>query len=386
MNTQIASRAASAGIWLSAVLVVGLTGCRFAGAGPTTPTPKAEVPLTEIVGAALAADGSGWVLDASHHLFVTVDGGDTWRSLAPPIEPEAVAASGDYMLVASLVVLQADDMPKGYEVAIAVSEDRGSTWTTTNVPVQGQPGALRVALDGAAAAILVQQTTSSNFSLADILVSKDGHDWSSKLAPIAGKVAITAPDEMWIAGGTTGGELFRSADFGSSWEPVLLPVPSDAQYGVDTPRATGPTRREAVVTINGDSSLVLVIASEDSGISWDQIRNVSIAASTGPGVTIPAAFVGGDWRIVTPDGAAIKMLGDVPSSEATRGLLGGVSDLSMAAGGLGWAAVDASSCPTKSDCESQHVLMRTLDGGTTWARLGQEASADPDGTNVPNAT
>jgi hypothetical protein len=323
----------------------------------------------------LETDGSGWVLDASHDLFRTPDGGDTWLSVTPPIDAQTVSASGDNLVVASIVELAEGDVIKGFEVAIAASADEGKTWNSAHVPIAGQPGSVTAELEGTVAALLVQQTTSSNFSIADVLVSDDLKNWSLSKAPIAGEIAILPGDELWIAGGASGGELFRSSDYGSSWYPAQLPVRSDAQFGVDLPAWTGKSRLQVVATINGDTSELLVYESADSGASWQEIHKLDVPVSTGPGVAIPAALVEGAWRIVTPDRTAITVVGGTVSSSETRGLPGTVTSLSMSADDLGWASVTTSDCPSKEECESLSILMRSLDGGATWVALGDIASS-----------
>jgi hypothetical protein len=356
---------------VAALLVVG-SGCRLAGASPNGEQDPIE-PANQVVDVDLEPDGSGWVLDASHNVFMTPDGGDTWLSITPPIDAQTVSASGDNVLVASIVELVEGDVIKGFEVAIAASSDKGETWNSAQVPINGQPGSVTAELEGRVAALLVQQTTSSNFSVADVLVSDDFQKWTIRKAPVAGEIAILPGDVLWIAGGASGGELFRSSDYGSSWLPAQLPVRTDAQFGVDLPASTGKSQLPVVATINGDTSDLLIYDSADSGASWQEIHKLDVPFSTGPGVAIPATLVEGAWRIVTPDRTAIAVVGDTVSSSETRGLSGTVTSLSMSAHGLGWALVTTSDCPSKEECESLNILMRSLDGGTTWDPVGDIA-------------
>jgi hypothetical protein len=78
--------------------------------------------------------------------------------------------SGNRVLTAVLARRTSDQ--NAAAIAIALSDDGGSTWTEAEISIPGAPGQLRAAINGLTAAILVQHMSSANFSVADILVSK----------------------------------------------------------------------------------------------------------------------------------------------------------------------------------------------------------------------
>lgn len=252
---------------LLGVAALALASCRLAGVGaPTSEGSGAQAParpsapnLGAIAQAELQPDGSGFLVDADHELFWTSDAGGCWLPLAPPVLPDTVTAEGERILAAELVEVPGGDLRVTYEVAVSLSEDRGSTWTTSRVEVPGQPGQLRASIRGEAVVILVQQTTGINFSLADILVSTDGKEWDLRSAPAAGQVGILAADELWIAGGATANQLFRSSDLGRNWDEVNVTVGDSDPFSLDLPRATSASGREVVATINGETTTLALL-------------------------------------------------------------------------------------------------------------------------------
>jgi photosystem II stability/assembly factor-like uncharacterized protein len=358
-----------------------LAGCRLAGVGPTalsddyiepsaaqsgaTPSITAE-DGAEVLNAELQADGSGWLLNAGGQLFATLDGGQSWQQLTPPIKPQVVATHGHRLLASEIVGTPGEDLTMKYEVAIALSEDYGSTWATSRVEVAGQPGRLDADLRTDQAVVLVQQTTGVNFSVADILVSDDGINWVTHPAPISGDVAVLARDEVWIAGGATGGELSRSANLGADWTQVDLPRAETETHGVGLPAVVGQDQREAILTVNGEQSKLVRIRSSDEGRTWSVAEETSISASTVAGVAFDAQYADKAWHILTPDGVLVRFAGEDSSSGPADGLLGVVSAYSIADGGLGLALVTSIGCSSEDTCSADQSLMRSSDGGRTW--------------------
>ncbi len=314
----------------------------------------------------MGADGTGWLVDDSGLLYLTSDSGQTWTATASPVAPEAVVATADALLVADLVEVPGEDLVTTYQLATAISADGGATWATSTIEMNGQPGHLEVAVNGSQAAVLVQQTTGTNFSVADVIVSMDGLNWITHEAPIAGRISIIGSSELWIAGGAPGNRLYRSDDLGLAWEEVHLPLADSESYGLDAPSGTDATRREAVATINGDSSTVVLLASDNAGLDWSILHEVDLKASTAPGVSLDAQFVEGSWRLVTPDGTLVTLSGDSATSVQTVGLPGVARAYFSGHGGLGWAIVSVAECPSKDDCDASDVFVSTKDSGQTW--------------------
>lgn len=346
-------------------IAAALIGRAFATAGPAT-TPNVDA-ANDVVAADLDTSGAGWALLDDHRMFSTEDGGRKWAPLNTPFGPDTAAMSGDSVLVAAI-----QGGADGYQVALGRSDDGGQNWHVSKVAVTGQPGSLSASIVGTQAAILVQQTTGAQFSAADLLVSSGLNvPWSLNPAPIAGRVDVIGPNEIWIAGGAANDQLFRTGDSGKTW--MTSPIKwDDQQVTVSPPVATGLLDRQVAVTINGDDSRLLVLVSHDEGASWVKEEDLTTASSTGVGAALAAATLDGVWFVVDQGGMSpqIAISDTLQATTTAIGLPAGVEHLMWAHDGLAWAEVTISGCASgKTACYSRRALMGSFDAGRSWTDL-----------------
>lgn len=349
------------------LMIVGLAGCSL-GSDP----PDQESPSHEISRAFLDPGGTGWVVDAQGRLFVTPDAGDTWTELSPPVSPAGVGMDGNEIVVANVETLNVKDWEAGHEIQIASSRDRGESWTVDRVTLAGVPAnAPVVAVHDATVAILVPWQTSSNFSRGTLVFAADGKQWKEQEAPVAGKLAFVSADELWLAGGVSSSELYRTANGGEDWQAVALPKVADF-FSLDTPVAVSANRRELMLTISGDQPAAALMASDDYGLTWAQEQSVAIPGPIEIGVRLPAVRDAEAWLVASPHSATIVSIGTQgsKSQESAQGLLGPIMEWSTTKTGVGWAAVFVADCPSKLNCTSTTILMRTQNAGAGWESLG----------------
>jgi photosystem II stability/assembly factor-like uncharacterized protein len=371
----------SVGAVVLMTIAAAVSGCRLLGAAspaaigsPTgsVSTASAIGPTHQIISESLALDGSGWVVDAQGRLFLSGDGGYTWTDLHPPVQPSGTAMAGDEVVVAHVASIDETNWDAGHELQIAYSHDRGATWSKASVTLpiatEDRPS---VSVRGTTVAILVPWGTSLNFSVGQLVFSADEKDWTLRDAPVAGNVALISSDEVWLAGGVGNAELYGTADGGVTWRRAALPNVA-ASFSVDTPVAVDGLSRDLVVTVPGDQTTAVLLTSQDAGLTWARATSVTVAGGSDSGVRVAAVLDAGQWRVPTLVSPTVVMTLDAsPKSKAADGLPGVIMDWSMAEKGLGWAAVSVASCPTKVDCSSALVLMRTVDDGVTWESVGK---------------
>lgn len=363
------------GIW-SAIVLGGaiLTGCaRFAG-GTASTLPPSTQPVTNetppaggppIVAMEAASGAMSWVV-TDQALLVTSDAGQSWMTLA----------SANVVGVRSMVVVDAMHLAlgaiDGLHVAIRSTTDGGNTWKESHLPTQGQPGDIRLASGHGIIAALVQQTTSANSSQADLFVSKAGSAFAKQSVPAAGWVSITAPNELWLAGGVLGNQLWRSADVGVTWREIGLPPVLGTDIGVSVPRRVS-DQLILPVTVNGPGTEEVFLTSGDSGGTWHQLGGpLNVGGDSGQGVVLPLSS--SDDRVVVagPTGGlfGITAAGQSLTPISPNGLPTGVTDLDFTSITEGWAVVTQRGCAAgKSQCFAATRLFSTDDAGQTWSEV-----------------
>lgn len=364
------------GAWSAVALSVAiLSACgRFGVVTGGTPPPSTQPVANQtppadgppIVAMDADSDTRSWVV-TDQALLVTSDAGHTWTSLA------AANVAG----VRSMVVLDAQHITlgaiDGLDVVIRSTADGGKTWQESPLKTQGQPGDVRLATGHGMIAALVQQTTSSNSSQADLFVSSAGSAFANQSAPAAGRLSITGPDEMWLAGGVLGNQLWRSADAGSTWSESQLPLDLGADVSVSVPVRVADRLRLAV-TLNGPTTQEAWLTSSDAGGTWQRLGLMTIGGSTGQGVALAASSADDRLVVAGPAGGLFEVTaaGQTLSPISPNGLPPGVTALDFTSATGGWALVTQRGCAVgKSQCFAVTRLFSTRDAGQTWneARL-----------------
>jgi hypothetical protein len=323
----------------------------------------------DVRAAGFTSAGLGWTL-SNGALKISSDTGNSWRSLQLPSAYQpwkaAVVVSDQMALIAGLNA-------KGALVGVTTSA--GGNWSVapliTSIP--GVSGDVALASDGKLDAALVRFATSSNFAAGEVFSSVDGTAWTRYKAPTAGKIAITDKNVIWLAGGPINDQLWQSRDFGATWTRVTLPS-LGGRYTIDTPHAAGSGALILPVTLISSAGTAdeIFLRSSD-GLAWQSVGRVRTTALIGPGVRLPTAIAGNRLYVANPNGTRTYIMkpSGLVLEVVSDGLPNGVSDIAFDARGNGWATVTNAQClADKRTCSSLEAILRTLDGGSSWQRLG----------------
>jgi hypothetical protein len=309
-------------------------------------------------------DATAWVL-TDEALDVTSDAGKSWSTLG------AAEVSGGRAFVAldhEDLFLGALTGPDGLDATVRTSTDGGLHWQESKLAVTGQPGDVGLAAGSAVVAALIVQTTSVNASSADLFISEQGGAFSKRSAPAAGSLSITGPDELWLAGGVMGNQLWGSSDNAKTWTEVRLPPDLGPEISAGVPIRIGGSLL-LPVTINGASTKVAVLGTADGGITWHPVVTIAVGGDSGMGVPLPVAVAADRLIVAGPAGGlfAITSTGEALAPISPNGLSPNVTALRFASASAGWAVVTDRGCDSgKSNCHVDTRLFFTSDAGQTW--------------------
>lgn len=357
-----------------------------------TPTDAIVIPAAaEIRGAERIDDRHGWLTTATG-LFLTDDGGATWR-LATPVDAAteqlvgATFADPDHGWLATAV-----PDPAATTFEIWRTHDGGRSWDRAVVPEGINRGDLMgtvwfsIAASGGGDLFAMAEGGMPTGYTGDLFESTDdGATWTAdpilQDSGVTGPIAFADRRHGVVAGGAPGDRLFATDDGGRTWRRVPLPAPigfadtitqfqdaptfwSDHAGGV--PVVIGNTER---------ATAIVVLTTDDGGGTWRIAGTVPLAPDNGAVVAAlpdPARWLvvtGGLGAVVTDDGGATWS-----RLEAT-GLPAIPDELSMSDPTHGWAIVRVSGCLTfKSDCSTRSGLFSTDDGGATWSLIWPQPS------------
>lgn len=353
-------------------------------ATPQTPAAQGN----EIGPMQLLSATQGWVL-TDKGLTWTSDGGTSWRVLTPP-GTDATAILGAFFLNADDGWVVSRPLAGGSgttQLTADVTQDGGQTWKKALV---GDPNVLYgVAVsasisfvDNQRGWILVRRLSSSNFSVGDLLQTKDGGSTWSLLPPppIADPVVFT-DSAGWLAGGPGGDALYVTRDGGESWSRQSATPPG--QLNGASPTYSLPNAEAGVLPVTflrDDIAQLALYTSDDGGKSWSFSGLVSGASKIGGPGSIPAAVVDRSVIFLALDFLALDDAlvttssdGSKRTSASSAGLPPGASitELRFVNGSTGWSRVFTTDCngSNKDTCGSQSGLFRTSDGGASWEKL-----------------
>lgn len=341
------------------------------GASPKVqPTSAPELPIQTkaanqpiIVAIAAVGSSAAWAV-TDKALFMTSNGGSDWS-------PDASAdISGVRSLVApdqQHLVLGAIAGQDGLQALVRQSSDGGGHWRELPLAANGQPGDVRLAAGSGVIAALVVQTTSANASIADLFISTGASSFAKRPAPAAGALSVTGPDELWLAGGVLGNQLWRSTDDGKGWTEIGLPTELGPEIGVGAPQRINGTL-VLPVTINRSSTKEALLTSTD-GAAWRLSSTITVGGDTGMGTVLPAALASDRLIVAGPIGGlfAATATGMTLDPVSPNGLPPNVTSLSFAIPSDGWAVVTDRGCASgKSNCYAYTRLFFTSDAGQTW--------------------
>jgi hypothetical protein len=336
----------------------------------------------------------GWVVgntsntqDGPATLYVTRDGGTTWKTSTPPdldIDP---------------ISLQFVDRDHGaYAVGrkVYVTQDGGMTWTSSTVPAAATlqvgsidmldgrliwaylgndagNGQLWATTDGGATWSLRQRSTSSSLPYFTFVSETEGWGWLGTL----------------VKGKYTNVKSVHTLDGGRTWTSAALPLPADySEFGQvwEPPVLSG---GRLVLSLMADATSAkqapyyqafVLVSSDDGGASWN--LDSTIPLSAGPPIRVgqsgslfvqqaPNQNPVGQLTFFSPSGPALTATIDPPATVCKDPTGDG---LQTVGGGGQYAVVSTTeawlSCGTfVGNAPTLDHLYRTTDGGKTWTGL-----------------
>lgn len=341
-----------------------LTGCARFEDPSRAPVPSGDSAVA-VADARLLTDTFGWVVTIQDS-YLTHDGGKTWSAFPDDFAIDTVSAQDERN------VLAAGIEPDGIHVAMTV--DGGAHWTMSRLDSRGQPAALTSAFGDGVAALLVQQTTSANFSIGDVYVRDPDGAWTIHSAPAAGALTIDSEGSIWLVGGVQHEGVWISSDSAESWHQVKLPTTSSDAVALSPAVALDDGSVVLAITTNGRDSTAVFVQTSDGGMTWKRGAVVGGLGETVAGTSLPNAVVDAEhWVVLDAQSDALTRTSEAGltlPAVSPRGLPPGVVSLSFPTLSHGWAVSANGSCAAdKADCSLQERVSVTSDGGQTWGPL-----------------
>lgn len=323
----------------------------------------------------LGSDGQVWTLAAK---IISVRGAGTWQHLNPPLKPapgNSVVIRGKLALVASIA---------GTTLALAVSRDGGSTWTTSRARLRTPVTGAYIALSPNAKHWAVGFASSASAGG----VSQYSYGFVNTAR--ATLTAVSVPGSManlgWSAsgmvvpGGPADSHLYLSTDLGRSWRDV-----SHAALGFTPPAANIPATEPvlgpvlglsggtAVVPVEraGPKGLSIRLEATTTGTSYTTAGSVHVGGSYGAGpIAIASSSYGPDKAVlVLPGTMRLYVVADhgKPVTIRMSGLPLSPDSISFQNTASGVAQTTVRSCANgKRRCTVAISHYVTSDGGRTW--------------------
>jgi len=347
------------------------------------PSLAAAAPLR---GYDLLTSQDGWAL-RGEQLYATHTGGESWREITPPnLGRRSLSAVHFLDARRGWALLAGAGETEGPSYALAVTGDGGVTWRVASLPLltsgdldANMAEAHLFFIDPSAGWLVLRRATGANFDVGDLFRTMDGGEtWTRLSIPIGDAVYFATRDDGWVAGGAAGDELYRTRDGGVTWERQDVPgeeISGRRAYGL--PRFEGGQRGQIPVVLSeGESSRVAFYMTRDGGDTWQLAQEVPLEAELPAGAPLPLSLIDGTrWSLVLPgDGRVLGTsqgggLSSIPSDDSFSA---GIVALDMVMAQTGWGRYAAGSCVPSVEglrCMQETRLLRTKDGGRTWAAL-----------------
>jgi len=369
---------------VAAVAVIGACAGDAQTDGQSGPAATPGSDRTARVSAmAFFPEGRGWVV-TDDGVFRTTDNGSTWLDATPP-----VAAQGFFFRdPATAWALRFGDAAGDRATAVVLATRNGGVrWDQHTVSLAfdgaapGGAGSVFV-IDQATGWLLGQAQTSSAASKGVLYRTADGGaSWTKVTTPIAGTLRFATATDGWVAGGAAGGELYVTRDGGATWTPVAVPHRSPSQPWLTTVAAPIVVGRQAAVlpiqvrlSTTADQSDLYFLVTSDTGRTW---------TAAGPPLRTDqggSVFEGSTERlsVVTANHWFLLANGLWTTRDAGRSWHQVTSDrdlrygvrISFTSPSIGWLYAEQTTCQApKVNCTTKSSLLRTTDGGHTWAEI-----------------
>lgn len=315
-----------------------------------------------------APDGM-WVTNGSS-LAMSRDGGDTWQksSLPGASGPAAVAVLASETITVTGTGSRA--------VGVSIMPVGKSTWHTDTVSLPDAVGSAEIVQSGGqAVGILVTYQSSAQFSRGQWIADVDGGaSWQVRDAP-AGGVVSSVGGALWLVGGPSDTDLYRSDDGGLTWQRMgLSGIPSSSALG---PIVADGAALVALVVVGGPADGAAVhlllgdVARASDASSWKLGPTLPVPGSFAPGA-LPAESVAGEVMWILGGGASVVRVDLASGTSRTVAASGlpigmGSVDLHAESATAAWFQYSSTTCAaSKADCATSTGMLRTTDSGATW--------------------
>jgi photosystem II stability/assembly factor-like uncharacterized protein len=375
------------------IFALALTGSML-GTGLVSPVRAQEQETLKLDKFDLLTVDTGWIL-IGQHLFWTSDMGQNWEEIGPSVP-----------LGSSIQDVKFIDINKGWilstsinsdarcSVQLAVTADRGGTWTTRTLPLF-VPGDVAAYVEKAAMGwldsqtgwIALKQVSSSNFSIGTLFTTSDGgNSWNRFPLPVANKVYFSEPDTGWAVGGPANDQVFTTHDGGATWLSVRPADLPDAIPMVVYPPFISGSQGILVLNTQGEESSLRVYSLEASSGMWQFLdaRKLDIQAGViGLSILDARNFV----AAIPGTNSIVQMKNDhLQRLENVDGFSASIVEMDMVSLAFGWAKRIASRCNSNSQpdpvsppdsCLAEAQLIATTNGGITWQRINTPTVLSP---------
>ncbi len=337
---------------------------RLIGGVAPSPTPTPEGGEVFYVDAMdLMTPLEGWVL-VDGRLLWTEDGGESWSDITPKV------GAGEFLDDVTFA-----DTSHGWAVGVVIeagyatgvvrahqTSNGGQTWKESPLPAidPDDVGTLYVeSVDSQNAWVVNHIPSGSNWSYGALFRTTDGGaSWAELEPPSGSPVSFVTANLGWTVLGPAGDHLFATRDGGSTWKEVVVVPPESVEGYLIYQLPTFENSQEGVLPVlrnDPTQSWVHFYLTQDGGRSWSPEASQTVLDyfTSGEEVFPMTVFDAHHW----------VMAGTLPNPPFA------INALDFTDPDVGWVYTFNGDC-SSGRCLYESSLLRTTDGGRTWAELG----------------
>ncbi|MFQ5616492.1 MAG: glycoside hydrolase domain-containing protein [Anaerolineales bacterium] len=329
----------------------------------------------------------GWAI-IDQQLLRTEDGGQQWADITPSRATPVMA--GFFLNPDHGWVVTPDPAGGGDSIEILHTPDGGKTWRGFPVSISTPDGSNQIEtaslhfVNPQTGWLALKLSSGSNFSLGMLFQTLDGgKTWTQLSLPIGAPVRFANANAGWTAGGPAGNELYVTRNGGRTWNALDLVSPQWDKAGAlfyDLPTFTeGLTGVLPVTVADPARQRVEFYVTHDGGRSWELEAAIPVPTNIPVGAKVPVSVLDTrTWILANPETGTLYFTSDGGEtvSQLDSGLPG-IVKVDFAAANFGWAQTVFGTCSGSKDgwqeqpfrCMLQTGLLRTTDGGLTWAAM-----------------